>query len=227
MGEASEKHIKNTGTGLARSWEGVTDYWNVPKNLSDMGRKLSTTLGDGMADVADYVNSPSTENLDITAGVDYSGSAGTRDINSINSNAYYAMLTGKNPQLSQQVQSRAEQQAMMAFSPFGQAMDTYAQQQSNQQRRAVEQRLSGSGILGTGSGAANAAISQAIARPYAEADVAMQKEYGNLYQNAYDKQLSELSSMSQQAIVAPQTMSQMTSKGQTMDFLANLFSALV
>ena len=220
------KHLENTGEGLGKSWTGVTDFWNIPKHLQNAGDSVVNGVSDAAGPVTDYLNDPLSETKDITAGVDYSGSAATRDINSVYSNAYYQMLTGKNPQLNNALQQRATEQANRAFSPFGQAMDVYAKQQSDQQRRAVEQRLSGSGILGTGSGAATSAISQAIAKPYAEANVAMQQQYGNLYQNAYQKQIDELSGMSQAALVAPQTMSQLTGKGEAVDLLTKFLPLL-
>jgi hypothetical protein len=54
----------------------------------------------------------------------------------------------------------------------------------------------------------------------------MQQQYGNLYQNAYQKQIDELSGMSQQAIVAPQLQSQLTGKGELVDTLTKFLPLL-
>jgi len=135
----------------------------------------------------------------------YSGSADQRDINLQYSKDFYKFLTGGGQdQIGQSIAQNAQSQAQAAFSPYGVAMNEYAQQQSEQQRRLIEQRLAGSGILGTGSGAANAAISQAIASPYAQANVNLAQQYGQMYQGAYGNLLGNLSGMSQQQLVAPQ-----------------------
>lgn len=166
--------------------------------------------------------------VDITEDQKIAGTANERDINSDYSSAFYDFLTGKQGnQIGGALSAGAKEQADAAFSPFGVAMDDYAALQSNQARRDIEQRLAGAGIMGTGSGASKAAISKAIASPYAAANVQMQQNYGNMYQNAYGNLLGNLGQMSQQALVAPQYQDQKTGWGTALDVGTQLGGAFL
>lgn len=165
---------------------------------------------------------------DLTAGQNISGTADQRDMNLDYSKGFYNYLTGGGQdQIGQSLAQNAQAQAQAAFSPYGQAMDVYARQQSEDLRRQTEQRLAGSGILGTGSGAANRAIAQAIASPYAQANVNLAQQYGQMYQGAYGNLLGNLSGMSQQQIVAPQLQYNQSTGDKLLTAGTNLAGALI
>lgn len=169
-----------------------------------------------------------SKTVDLTAGQNLQGTANKRDLNYNNSNSFYNMLTGNDAAgVGTGLAGLATQQAQAAFSPYGQAATTAAGLQSERQRRAIEQRLAGSGILSSESGASKTAIAQAIAQPYAQANVDMTKQYGDMYQNMYSGLLGNLSAMSQQQVIAPQLQSQDTAWGTALKVGTSLGGALL
>jgi len=163
---------------------------------------------------------------DVTDDTNYAGTANERDINLDYSRGFYNYLTGGGQdQIGQSLAANARSQAQEAFSPYGIAMQDYARQQSEDMRRQTEQRLAGSGVLGTGSGAANRAIAQAIASPYAQANVNLAQQYGQMYQGAYGNLQGNLAGMSQQQLVAPQFQDRRTPWGTALDIGTQLGGA--
>lgn len=108
-------------------------------------------------------------------------------------------------------------QTNQALSGWNAARQQQAGMDSETQRRQIEQRLSGSGILGSESGAAKMAIARAIADPYARANTDMQQAYAQMYQQNYGGLMGNLANMSQQAIVAPQYVTSDTGWGKILN----------
>lgn len=135
--------------------------------------------------------------------------ANGRDLNKDNSLAYWNAITGgPGNSTMRNINASATGTGQALMGDYGNALMRQAGADSESQRRAMEQRLSQGGMLGTDSGAGRTALAQAIAQPYAQAQTQLMGQQSQLAGNAYNQLMGGFGNQGQQQLIAPQFMVQ-------------------